>query len=144
MLVAAALGALPQSTIAASQCVEYGPASLAGTFVRQTYAGPPDYESLTKGDEPQIIWVLQLYERTCVYSGSTYTVGYGEREVELVLNSAQYERYREFLGKAVIVVGELVRGGARHEKRLVLLVDEMKKAPTLRSSAHLFAPGCHC
>jgi hypothetical protein len=144
MLVAAALAALPRPAIAASQCVEYGAANLAGTLVRQTYPGPPDYESVTKGDEPQIIWVLQLDERTCVYSDSTYASGHGEREVQLVLDAKQYAQYPEFLGKQLIVTGELVRGGARHEKRLVLLVHEMKKAPTLRSSAHLYAPSCRC
>jgi hypothetical protein len=144
MLVTAALGALPRPAISASQCVEYGAASLAGRLVRQTYPGPPDYESVTKGDEPLIILVLQLDERTCVYSDSTFASGYGEREVQLVLDAAHYAQYQMFLGKRLIVTGELVRGGARHEKRLVLVVHEIKKAPTLRSGAHLYSPRCRC
>ena len=144
MVVTAALGVLPLPAIAASQCVEYGTASLAGTLVRQTYPGPPDYESVTKGDEPQIIWILQLDVRTCAYSESTYAIGHAEREVQLVLDAKQYAQYRKFLGKQLIVTGELLRGGARHEKRLVLVVHEMKKAPTVRSSAHLYAPSCRC
>jgi hypothetical protein len=143
-LLAAVLGVLPQPGIAASHCVDYGTAHLAGTLVRQTYPGPPDYESVTKGDEPRIIWVLQLDVRTCVYSDSTYTIRYGEREVQLVLDSAQYAQYRKFLGKQLIVSGELIRGGARHEKRLVLVVNEMTKAPALRSNSYLYTPGCRC
>jgi hypothetical protein len=144
MLVTAALGALPHPASAALQCVEYGTASLAGTLVRQTYPGPPDYESVTKGDEPQIIWVLQLEERTCAYSDWTYTSRYGEREVQLILDAEQYARYQGFLGKQLIVTGELVRGGARHEKRLVLVVHEIEKAPTLLSRANGYTPLCRC
>ena len=144
VLFAALLGALPRPAIAASQCVEYGAVSLAGTLVRQTYPGPPDFESITKGDEPRVIWVLQLDERACVYSYSAYISEYRERELQLVLDSEQYARFRKFLGKALIVTGELVRGGAEHEKRLVLVVNEMKKAPSLRSSAHLYSPDCRC
>jgi hypothetical protein len=144
MLVVTVFGAWQRPAIAASQCVEYGATSLVGTLVRQTYPGPPDYESVTKGDEPQTIWVLQLDERACVYSESTYASGYGEREVQLVLDAKQYAQYRTFLGKQLIVTGELGRGGARHEKRLVLVVHEMKKAPTLRGNAHLYSPSCRC
>jgi hypothetical protein len=144
ILVTVALAALPRPVSAATQCVEYGTASLAGTLVRQTYPGPPDYESVRKGDEPQIIWVLQLEERTCAYSDSTYTPRYGEREVQLVLEAEQYAQYRQFLGKRLIVTGELVRGSAQHEKRLVLIVREIEEKPTLSSDAYPDAPLCLC
>jgi hypothetical protein len=143
IIVAAVFGALTRPAIAALQCVEYGAASLAGRLVRQTYPGPPDYESVTKGDEPRIIWVLVLDERTCAYSSSTYTSRYGEREVQLVLDAEQYVQYRNFHGKQLIVTGELIRGSGRYEKRLVLIVNEMKEAPSLRST-HLYSPRCRC
>jgi hypothetical protein len=146
MLVAAVFAALPRPTTAASQCVGYGAASLAGTLVRQTYPGPPDYESVTKGDEPRVIWVLLLDERACMYSDSTYTSRYGEREVQLALDPDQYTQYRQFLNKQLIVTGVLVRGGVRDEKRLVLIVNEMRKAPAIRSDAHEYgySPDCPC
>lgn len=148
LMLLATIAAAPQPGIAASQCVTYGTASLVGTFVRQTYAGPPDYESVTKGDEPRVIWVLQLEERACVYSYS-YTSTYGEREVQLVLDSDQYAHYEDFLGKRLIVTGNLIRGGAKHEKRLVLIVSEMQKATTANSSAyssyaHSYSYRCRC
>jgi Domain of unknown function (DUF4431) len=143
ILLVAAMLAVARPTIAALQCVEYGAASLAGRLVRQTYPGPPDYESVTKGDEPRIIWVLVLDQRTCAYSSSTYTSRYGEREVQLVLDAEQYLQYSKFLGKQLVVTGELIRGAAKYEKRLVLIVSEMKETRSLRGT-HLYSPHCRC
>jgi hypothetical protein len=120
------VGAVLQPAMSAGQCLEYGTASLSGTLVRQTYPGPPDYESVTKGDEPRVIWVLLLDQRTCIFdSSSDYGSRYGEREVQLVLDGDRYVQYRNLLGKRVIVTGELLRGGARHEKRLVVIAREV-------------------
>ena len=126
LVVMGVVSATPQQAIGAVHCLEYGTASLTGTLVRQTYPGPPDYESVTKGDEPRVIWILLLDQRTCIAdSSSGYASRYGEREVQLLLDAKQYVQYRNLLGKRVIVAGELRRGGAAHEKRLVIIVRRM-------------------
>jgi Domain of unknown function (DUF4431) len=128
LVVMGVVSATSQSATGAVSCLEYGTASLSGVLVRQTYPGPPDYESVTKGDEPRVIWVLLLDRRTCIYdSSSGYASRYGEREVQLVLDADRYLRYRNLLGKRVIVTGELIRGGARHEKRLVVIAREIAR-----------------
>jgi hypothetical protein len=116
----------------ASRCIGYGSVTLEGILVRQTYAGPPDFESVTQGDAPVIIWVLQLNESMCVESGSRTRREFGVRELQLELTADQRMRAPELLGKRLLVGGELVRGAARHEMRSVLVVRSMDIAPTLR------------
>jgi Domain of unknown function (DUF4431) len=116
-----------QSELVAAHCLQYQPVSLAGTLVRQTYPGPPDYESVTQGDRPEEIWVLLLDEFICVEDSYPYSREYGQREIQLVLGAEQYEQYRGLLGKRVIVSGPLRPGGGakRYRKRLVIEPDEI-------------------
>lgn len=110
----------------AAGCLDYGPIQLSGTLVRQTYAGPPDYESVTKGDAPLVIWVLSLDRTICVIdSRGRYSKEYGTRELQVELPADRYLRHQDLLGRKVTIVGELIRGGARHDKRLVIAVTEM-------------------
>lgn len=116
----------------AAHCFQYQPVDLAGTLVRQTYPGPPDYESLAKGDKPEVIWVLLLDRFICVVDPDPrYPREYGENEVQLVLGADQYEQYRNLLGKKVIVSGELLPGGtaAGYHKPLLIAASEIKRAP---------------
>lgn len=142
-VIAACLACLPQVT-SALQCVEYGRISLVGTLVRQTYAGPPEFESVTKGDEPQVIWILQLEERTCVYSQSRDAREYEQHEVQLEAGAMQAKDFQKLLGKRLIIDGELIRGGARHEKRLVLVVSELREATALHDRTNSYAADCRC
>jgi hypothetical protein len=122
------LSAASSPALAAYECLEYGRVSLSGILVRQTYAGPPHYESLTKGDAPQVILVLQLDGPTCVGGSSAgYARLYNEREVQLVFGGDRYAQHPALLGKRVVATGDLIQGGAMHEKRLVLAVIEMKR-----------------
>jgi len=134
---------LPQPT-RALQCVEYGSVSLVGTLVRQTYAGAPDFDSVTKGDEAVVIWILQLEERTCVHALSRELREYNEHEMQLELTGEQVVRYRELLGKRLIVAGELIRGGARHDKRLVLVVHDAREATALHDRKNYYGAECRC
>ena len=128
LIVIGVLSAVPRLALAAAPCLEYEIVSLSGTLVRQTYPGPPDYESVTKGDEPQVVWVLLLDRRICVVdSNPRYPREYNEREVQLVLAADQYVQYRNLLGEKVIATGKLLHGGARYQKRLVLTASEIKR-----------------
>jgi hypothetical protein len=129
------LGAVSWSGSLAAACLRYGAVTLTGRLVQQTYAGAPDYESVTKGDEPLVIWVLQLDRGICVdASDSSYPSAYNEREIQLVLGADEYARagqyapYRHLLGAKITVTGRLQVGGARYEKRFVLAADEIRKA----------------
>ena len=133
----------------AAECLPYGIVSLRGRLVQQTYPGPPDYESVTKGDQPLVIWILQMDRPICVaglnssypsaYGGypsaySGYPSAYGEREIQVVLGADQYAgageyaQYRYLLGKKITVTGRLQAGGARYEKRFVVVPYEIETA----------------
>lgn len=118
--------ALPAAALEFS-CLRYGPIDIAGTIVRHTYAGPPDYESVTKGDEPRTVWVLQLDERICVDANTRYPREVIQLEIELALTPEQFQQYRDLLGQRVRVSGELKHGGANYQKRLVIAASDIEK-----------------
>jgi hypothetical protein len=118
----------------AARCLYYGDVSLTGRLIQQTYPGPPDFESVTKGDQPLVIWLLQLDERVCIVSSSaSYPNVYNEREIQLVLGSDQYARadsyaaYRHLLGKRVAVTGRLLPGGGKYEKPQVITAHSVEE-----------------
>ena len=125
-IVAALLSASWCGALAA-QCLYNGDVSLTGRLVQQTYPGPPDFESVTKGDAPLVIWILQLDTGVCIISSdSSYPNVYNEREIQLVLGPDQYARtdryaqYRHLLGKRIAVTGRLQSGGRKYEKPSVI------------------------
>lgn len=105
---------------AQASCLNYGPASLTGRVVRQTYAGPPDFESTTRGDRPVVYYVLQLDYTLCV--ADSQVVGRGIRELQLEWSAGDPA---SLLGRKVTVIGELIRGGARHDKRDVIVASQI-------------------
>jgi hypothetical protein len=115
--------ALMAASTANASCMDYGPASLTGTLVRQTYAGPPDYESVTKGDQPIVIYVLQLNYTLCL--NESRVVGQGIREMQLQWSGAGPGPFSDLLGRKVTVSGELIRGDAKHDKRVVLVASKI-------------------
>lgn len=132
LIVIGVLSAIPRPASVAAACLEYELVSLSGRLVRQTYPGPPDFESVTKGDEPQVIWVLLLDSRICVVdSDPRYPREYNEREVQLVLEADRYAQYRNLVGEKVTATGKLLHGGARYQKRLVLAASEIKRTRVL-------------
>ena len=129
--VIALFSAAPPAVALEYTCLQYGPIDIAGTIVRHTYAGPPDYESVTKGDEPLTVWVLQLDERICVDANTRYPREVIQLEIELALTPEQFQRYRDLLGQRVRVSGELKHGGANYQKRLVIAARDIEKTSLL-------------
>jgi len=118
----------------AARCLYYGDIALTGRLIQQTYPGPPDFESVTKGDKPLAIWLLQLDERVCIVSASaSYPDVYNEREIQLVLGDDQYAQtdaygaYRHLLGKRIAVTGQLQPGGGKYEKPQVISARSVKE-----------------
>jgi hypothetical protein len=52
----------------AHACVNYEPeiVTLTGTIRTRTFAGPPNYESVAKGDAREDVWLLRLAKPLCV------------------------------------------------------------------------------
>ncbi|MBN2317476.1 MAG: DUF4431 domain-containing protein [Acidobacteria bacterium] len=110
--------------VAVAQCLEYEPnvVNLSGTLIRETYPGPPDFENVSKGDEPETIWVLQLKDAVCVFASDEINVREdGVKEVQLILKPEQYRQYRNLLGQQVQVTGTLFRSHTGHHYKPLLL-----------------------
>ena len=128
LVILTALSLVPWQTSQANSCLQYEVVTLTGTVIRHVYPGPPDYESVSKGDEPRTIWVLLLDYGICVVdSDPRYPREYYEREVQLLWGSGHYKQHTHLLGKKVIASGELQHGGGKYDKPLVLIVEEMTR-----------------
>lgn len=110
--------------------------TLVGTVRRETFPGRPNYEDITKGDELEVYWILQLRKPVDVIGAKDADIDVTEcavREVQLVfgvLSKKSYPDYRDLLGKPVIVTGSLYHAISAHHKTAVLIqVRDMKKEP---------------
>jgi len=111
---------------------------LVGTIRDEVFPGPPNYESIKKGDEPESYWILKLNEPIDVAEDPEYPVPdentpqLNVRDVQLVLDvylNADYKAYQQYLNKKVIVMGELSQGFTVHHKTAVLIwVRDIKEA----------------
>jgi len=94
------------SLSAAGTCPSYAGREweLTGHLVNRIYSGPPDYESVTSGDQPIVRWYLQLAWPAC-FDEHRYLTRF-----QLALKPEEVDRYRQFLGKQITVKGTLAEG----------------------------------
>jgi hypothetical protein len=115
----------PQTTTAAD-CLEYEhPVQLTGKVVKKTFPGPPNYESVEKGDAPEVAWILNLDKSVCVKAraGDDFDVEVSHlRDLQLVLgNNNYYQRAKELLSRKIIVTGVLFGAHTGHHHTPVLM-----------------------
>jgi hypothetical protein len=115
-----------------AECLNYEPdlISLNGKIIRKTFPGPPNYEDIKTGDEPETYWILIVTRPFCVNantSDSIYSSESGIKEVQLVFMAAsdEYKKYKNLVGKYVIVRGQLfpVQTGHHHTNVLITVKD---------------------
>jgi hypothetical protein len=112
------------SAVAGSKCLAYEPSvvTLKGTLIRKTFPGPPNYESIRKGDRAEVYWLIQLASPICVNADPSSDLNSSEkevREVQLVMTS--YAKYENLIGKRVIATGSLFSAHTAHHRTPVLL-----------------------
>ena len=116
---------------AAAQCLQYEPKAitLAGVLRRETHAGPPNYESIRRGDKPETIWVLRLTKSICVAGTDDINVKEeNQTELQLVLAPDQFRKYQRLIGQRVVVNGTLFHAHTgHHHKTLLITVSEIKR-----------------
>lgn len=103
---------LPFAAAQASECNQYEPAdaSLAGTLTRQVFPGPPGFEDVVTGDEPQVGFYLSLSEPLCMQGNENeadISVEDSETLVQLVLQATDYDNLRPYLDQPVVLKGTL-------------------------------------
>lgn len=106
--------------------------SLSGKLVSETFPGPPNYESVAKGNPPEIYWILLLEKPVCVDGVDDLGQGQVEARVEriqLVLTPELQKEYRASVGSFVDVTGMFMAAASGHHHTKVLLeVTELRES----------------
>ena len=122
------LGTAPAISFAQPTCLHYrGRIFIGGILTRQTFPGPPSYESIARGDTPEIYYVLKVRPSTCVLGDSSdpdepaiKTV----TDVQLMLTGRdQYILLEHLIDKPIRLSGMLMAAHTGHHHTPVLLND---------------------
>jgi len=117
----------PQKAASSPACVSYEPAivSLSGHLERRTYPGPPNYESIKNGDEPEVGFYLTLPQPLCTLAGDSNAPDeypqQGVTLVQLVLDKAGYDKLQSSLDRKVTLQGGLSASFNGHHHAPLLL-----------------------
>jgi hypothetical protein len=122
------IGFLPLIVCASANaqgCFDYSPpgpaVSLIGTLRRQDFPGPPNYDSIRKGDKETAI-ILTLRNAICTNRGQYDEAERNVREIQLVIRTeANWKAVRRLMGKRSLVTGTLFRWHTGHHRTRVLI-----------------------
>jgi hypothetical protein len=99
----------------------------------KVFPGPPNYESIKRGDRAETAIILSLATPTCTTANNstpddTSIPEANIRDVQLVLNKpADWKLAKRLLGKPVVLSGTLFHAHTGHHRTKVLLnVTEIK------------------
>lgn len=121
-MFAAHLLALALTQQPAAPCLPMaGDQALTGRLVRRTFPGPPNFESVRRGDRPETYWLLRLDRPICVQADADRDVVRPIREVQLLLGAEDFVRDRRLVGHRVIARGAFMDAISGHHHTDVLL-----------------------
>jgi len=112
ILVAAGAPPLARPGVAES-CYHYRPASvsLTGRLIQRTLPGPPNYQSIARGDRPQVVDLLILDAPICTipdYKDSPNTDAFqGQDTIQVRRAESTWREVRRLSGRRVVVTGTL-------------------------------------
>lgn len=102
-------------------CIDAGDSvTLTGLMIRMTYPGPPNYESIEDGDEPETYFVLRP---DIPIDCATDSPQFGSNKLmQLVVKANDYKKYQHLVGGKVTVAGILLYAETGHH-HTPLMVD---------------------
>ena len=118
------LSAAAYSPASAQQCLKYdSQLSLTGKLYSKVFPGPPNYESIRKGDRKETAWLLTLGKPICTVAGSDIDEAESNvPELQLVIsNDADWKVVQRLAGQRVTVTGTLFHASTGHHRRKVLM-----------------------
>ncbi len=130
LLILLLVGIFPDSTSvrAISQdCLSYetDDIKLVGTIIRKTFPGSPNFQSLKRGDRPEVAWILRPAKPICVNADKQDEYNEAERnvsDIQLALTQDQFSQLRRLMRKgAVALTGQLFHSHTGHHHTRVLL-----------------------
>jgi Domain of unknown function (DUF4431) len=111
----------------ATACLSYEPAmvKVTGRIARKTFPGPPNYESVRKGDRAEMYLFVDSPSPVCVLEDKADPdLNPSQdhiREIQLVLKPEMYKTYSGLIGNHVVVEGTLFGAHTGHHHAPVLL-----------------------
>ena len=127
LLILICLLAAGFSTASGQNCLEYGPSvSLTGSLSTRVFAGPPNYESIKRGDRTETAIILTLATPVCLTAGdpaNSFDVPETNvREVQLLItNPSHWKTLKRLRGKPVIISGTLFHAHTGHHRTKILI-----------------------
>ncbi|GAB6844109.1 hypothetical protein JCM2811A_31110 [Methylorubrum rhodinum] len=99
---------------------------LAGRLIRRTYPGPPNYESVARGDRPETVLVLALTKPACMAEDKTDRDGTSPAiaritEVQLAATTRDLGGIKP--GRALRVTGQAFAAHTGHHHTPIILGD---------------------
>ncbi|MBI5409102.1 MAG: DUF4431 domain-containing protein [Nitrospirae bacterium] len=108
------------------ECLSYEPAkiTLNGVIESKIFPGPPEFESIEKGDRPEIHWILKLSKPVCVSGDPKNEINTETerdiKEIQLIIQEDD-GRYMHLLSRRVVVTGTLFHAHTGHHRTVVLM-----------------------
>ncbi|HKC65176.1 MAG TPA: DUF4431 domain-containing protein [Pyrinomonadaceae bacterium] len=117
------LFALAAQAYAQENCLSYDTdgVQLTGTISKKTFPGPPNYESIRRGDKPETYWILHLTKPICTAASGDNDAEKNVTDLQLILTEKQFALYRNFIGKRARVTGKLSHAITGHHHTPVLM-----------------------
>lgn len=113
----------------------YGPdvVHLTGIMRREIFPGPPEWESIERGDKAVTVWVLYLDSAIDVgerlSSDSLHVPEKDVTRVQLVFITQQSQTYEGYLGQPIQVSGTLTHQvTGYHFTRILMIVEKIERA----------------
>ena len=106
--------------------------SLTGTMVKQVFAGRPNYEDVSLGDETEVCLILHLSHPADVEPGSAplHMRETGITKVQLVLSNDLWAQAGRHINEVVRATGTLYHGhNGHHHTSILLTVTALESVP---------------
>lgn len=122
------------SALSFSKCLMEGQElTFTGTISRETFPGPPNYESINSGDTPETYWILTIGTPQCVLAesmedGEFYEVAKSITRFQLAFDGSEiYKTQKDLIGADVVVNGQLfVAISGHHHTEVLISVKNIK------------------
>ncbi len=116
------------SMFSSAECLKDGQdVAFTGTVSRETFPGPPNYESIDDGDTPETYWILTINTPHCVIAesmedGTLHELAKSTTRFQLAFQDSNiYKSHKNLVENGAVVEGQLFAGhsGHHHTKALI-------------------------
>ena len=118
---------LSQRVSASERVYQYDPqvVTLTGVLDTRVYAGPPNYESVKKGDRPNKVWLVRLPRPISIDPGpgpASFERETGIKEIHVILTELKGEEIlKRHKGETVTLTGKIFHAHTIHHPLPVLM-----------------------